>query len=300
MPAALTARADARWTRIIREQPQLEAAVGLQRRLLVRVMEIGEALAASPPDPLRPPPGYLAGKLAAGVPAFRGEMLPLPTALLVPALHGFCDDLAAGGVGEAARHLREVLEEGRLDAGSLLRASLSRNQRAIRSTAAMGLSANLVWLVGELTVSPLASYHRQTLFDAPAAGGATVAAGDWSHGFCFACGSWPAIAAGQNGVLCCSFCGGSWVLAASRCAYCGAGPVTRLTPDPARPQRALACCEACGGYLKLLPEQDVPFPLAAIEDLASADLDLVAAEHGFNRPPLPDLAGGPPTPCSLT
>jgi hypothetical protein len=42
----------------------------------------------------------------------------------------------------------------------------------------------------------------------------------------------------------------------------------------------------------------VPFPLAAIEDLASADLDVAAVQRGFSRPPLPDLPGDTLAPCT--
>ena len=60
----------------------------------------------------------------------------MPVAVLGPAVIEVCDILAAGGAGDAARHLAAALRKGSVDAGSLLTASFSRNRRAILSGAA--------------------------------------------------------------------------------------------------------------------------------------------------------------------
>jgi len=61
-----------------------------------------------------------------------GEPIPLPGQLLRSALIRFCQALAAGGAGEVATHIGSAIETGRLDAGSLLTASLARDQSAVR------------------------------------------------------------------------------------------------------------------------------------------------------------------------
>ena len=74
--------------------------------------------------------------------------------------------------------------------------------------------------------------------------------------------------------------------------YCGNDGETFLTaaPNPEIPGRRLQLCGECGGYAKVL---DLPapteFPLVAIEDLASLDLDMAAIERQYGRPALPTL-----------
>jgi formate dehydrogenase maturation protein FdhE len=44
-------------------------------------------------------------------------------------------------------------------------------------------------------------------------------------------------------------------------------------------------CSACGGYLKVVEsDQLTPFPLLAISDLQTMELDVAAVERGVHRP----------------
>ena len=46
-------------------------------------------------------------------------------------------------------------------------------------------------------------------------------------------------------------------------------------------------CQACGSYLKTVDVAAFsPFPLLAVADLETMDLDVAAMEHGYARPPL--------------
>ncbi|MCY4508016.1 MAG: hypothetical protein OXG35_13815, partial [Acidobacteria bacterium] len=85
---------------------------------------------------------------------------------------------------------------------------------------------------------------------------------------------------------------------ARRCSCRPAAPApTWLTASPGAADRA-AACTGCGGYLKWLePPGATPFELLAVEDLASATVDALAAGRGFGRPPLPDLGGPQRLPC---
>ena len=61
-------------------------------------------------------------------------------------------------------------------------------------------------------------------------------------------------------------------------------------PDVARPERRVELCGACGGYTKVIATDSLtPFPLIAIEDLATMDLDEGAMARGYHRPDLFDL-----------
>jgi FdhE protein len=182
-----------------------------------------------------------------------------------------------------------------MDAGSLLAASLARNQTAIRSGAAhRGLAPDLVWLVGELAVSPFVHRLQRILFDNPGDATLRAALQAWDRGYCAACGSWPALAevVGGHRTLRCSFCSSAWEPTAYACIYCrdtGAKFVTGA-PNEERKDRRLEICSNCGGYLKTLdlPELSA-FPLLSISDIETTDLDVAAMEHGYQRPALRDF-----------
>ena len=291
-PPLLTETAEQRWSAILAARPDLAPALDLQRRLLALVLELDATLAGGRLPRLSLPPKYLAAKLGRGVPAFTGEPIPLPLPAMTPLLLRLCDALAAGGAGDAAAHIGAALATGQMDAGSLLAASLARNQMAIRSGAThRGLAPDLVWLVGELAVGPYVYRLQQTLFAAAADATLCEALAAWDRGYCAACGSWPALAevVGGHRTLRCSFCSSAWELPQYACIYCretGAKFVT-AAPNEERKDRRVEVCSNCGGYLKTtdLPELS-PFPLLSISDIETTDLDIAAMEHGYARPAL--------------
>jgi FdhE protein len=302
----IDATAGARWNAIIEARPDLATAVALQRRLLARVMTLERTIEGGRLPRLSLPPKYLAAKLARGVPALAGEPIPLPVAALAATLKQLCRELAEGGAGEAAEHIRTAVESGTLDAGSLLGASLSRDQNAIRTGAVhRGLAADLVWLVAELTMGPFA-YALQRSILATAVTGRRQAADAprdpfaaaleaWNQGYCPACGSWPAMAEVVDGhrVLRCSFCAAAWELESYACIYCAeeGEPFVTAAPDEERKDRRVEVCSACGAYLKTVDTFVLsPFPLLSIGDLETMDLDMAAMEHGYQRPQLKEFA----------
>jgi FdhE protein len=242
------------------------------------------------------PPRYLAAKLSRGVPVFSSEPIPLPVPLMRKTLVDLCDALAEGGAGDSATHIRNAIDNGSMEPGSLLSASLSRNQAAIRTGAIhRGLAPDLVWLVAELAVSPFVHALQHTLFDNPGDAALRAALDDWNRGYCAACGSWPALAevVGGHRTLRCSFCSSAWELNHYACIYCGESGEKFVTaaPDEERKDRRVEVCGACGGYLKTVDLVELsPFPLLSISDIESTDLDVAAMEHGYARPPLKDFA----------
>ncbi len=299
-PDTLVRRAETRWAAVAAAQPDLAPAIAVQRPMVVRTIGAVDRLRREPPV-LRLTPSRIAEKLGAGEPLMRGEAAALPVALLAPLVLAACDDLAAGGAGDVARRARGCLDSGRIDMASLLAASFDRDQHAIRVKALHeGIAPDVLWLAAELAAGPAAHVAVGALPGA-GAGGALAARDRWPHGHCPACGSWPAFAEadGGTGRLRCSFCGLDWPARPDRCTYCrAADPApTWLTASPGAAGRA-AACTGCGGYLKWLePSAATPFELLAVEDLASAAVDALAAARGFGRPPLPDLGGPRRLPC---
>jgi FdhE protein len=293
--AYVLSSAEQRWKALIDAKPDLQAAVDLQRRLLTLVIELAQTIDGGRLPRLSMPAKYLAAKLRRGMPVLAGEPIPLPAALLKPALLRFCDALATGGAGEVAEHIGAAIENDTMDAGSLLTASLARDQDAIRTGAThMGLAPDLVWLVAELAVGPVAHALQRTLFGAPGSGPLADALALWNQGYCPACGSWPALAEVVDGhrLLRCAFCAATWERTIYACVYCDepGEPFVTAAPDETRPDRRTELCSACGAYLKSVDAAEVsPFPLVAIADMETMDLDLAAMEHQYGRPPLRDF-----------
>lgn len=287
-PDRLWRRATARWAEIQALSPDLGPAIALQQHLVRLLLDASSGLAATPPAPLSAP--EVAERWRRGVPALRNAQVAVPALLKDLALGG-CVALREGGAGEAAAHIEDAIVAGDIDAGSLVAVSLARNQKAIRTSALhMGLSPDLVWLVGELASSPLA-HALQTTCPWPAASDAGT---DWDRGYCPFCGSWPAFVESCRGArqLRCSFCALAWALRSHRCVYCahdGADFVV-AAPDMRRRERRLELCAKCGSYTKVIDlAESTPFPMLAIEDLASTDLDRAAMERDYRRPELYDL-----------
>ena len=291
--------AESRWSRVVNDHPDLTPAVDLQRGLLTIVVDLGVAVDSGRLPRLSMPPKYLAAKLARGVPIFAGEPIPLPVELLKTSLARLCDRLASGGAGEVAAHIRDAVGSGNLEAGSLLTASLARDQQAIRTGAShRGLAPDLVWLVAELAVSPVAFALQRVLFGNTSNDALRSALGAWTHGYCPACGSWPALAEvfGGHRVLRCSFCAAGWEPTRYACVYCDESGKRFVTaaPDQERKNRRLELCSSCAFYLKTVDLDELsPFPLLAIADLETMDLDLAAMEHGYRRPPLKEFTKPP-------
>ena len=284
-----------RWDRVLADRPDMSPAVELQQGLLEIVIDLSSAVEGGRLPRLSLPPKYLAVKLARGVPAFAGEPIPLPVGLLKTSLVKLCDRLASGGAGDVAAHIREAIEGGSIEAGSLLTASLTRDQEAIRTGAShRGLAPDLVWLVAELAVGPVACALQRALFEHTTNDALRSELAAWSRGYCPACGSWPAMAEVVSGhrTMRCSFCATAWEPTTYSCVYCDESGDTFVTaaPNEERKDRRVEICSACGNYLKTvdLPELS-PFPLLAIADLETMDLDVAAMEHGYARPPLKDF-----------
>jgi len=287
--------ADRRWRAIREARPDLEPALALQRQLLTLVIDLAGTLARGRLPNLSLPPGYLAAKLARGVPVLAGEPIPVPVPVLAPALLQLCEALASGGAGAAAMHIRQAIESGSIEPGSLLIASLGRDQAAMRTGAVhRGLAPDLVWLVAELAVSPFVHALQHMVFAHGGTGALQSALEAWNRGYCPACGSWPAVAEVVSGhrTLRCSFCSSAWELTTYACIYCeerGEAFVT-AAPNEERKDRRVEVCSRCNGYLKTVDVPGLsPFPLLSISDIETTDLDVAAMEHGYARPALKDF-----------
>jgi FdhE protein len=290
--AARLALASERWRAILTATPELAPAVALQQQLVELLLDLSDAIETRGLPRLSLPPRYVATKLTSRVPALIGEPIPLPIPLVEPALIRLCEALGRGGAGEAADHIRTWLTERRLDIGSLLTASLGRDQQAIRQGALhRGLSPDLLWLVAELAVSPFAHALEPAVFAARTQTDLRSALDGWTLGYCPLCGSWPALAEATtlHRALRCSFCSLAWERSTVGCAYCGDTGERFHNPDSSE-HDGLELCGTCSSYLKVVGVPELsPFPLVAIGDLETMRLDAAAMERGYARPSMLDF-----------
>ena len=293
--------AEQRWEAILTLHPELEATVAIQRRLVGRGLSLAEAVTKNtPPATARIEPGAMTSTLRAGAPVFIGTTFDVAGETLKPFVLGFCDDLAAGEDDSPARRLGRRLGDGEIDVGSLVAASLGRQQEAIRTKAHhVGISPDLLWLVAELAAGPIAYRLQRELLADDETTRALVAA--WSHGFCPACGSWPAFAerVDNHRSLRCSFCALAWTPATQECIYCqeSGDAFVMAAPDDHHAAQ-LEMCRQCGGYLKSLAvESPTPVGLLPVADLETSTLDLGAVERGYGRPAMRDFPTAGSVPC---
>ena len=292
----LLGEAERRWHVLLAERPDLGPAVDLQRRLVSRSLELGVTIDTRLPRQDGLGSSVAVAKLRRNRPVFAGEVVEVDATVLAPFVLGFCQDFAQGGAGVPAERLHATLERGEIDIGSLLAASLARQQDAIRTKAHhVGVAPDLLWLVAELGVGPLAHRAQRTLTETAETHQALGSAlAGWQQGSCPACGSWPAFAETIEHArsLRCSFCGRGWSPAVFRCIYCSEADESFKTgaDDPDHPSRRVELCRSCGGYLKNVDAKTrTPFELLPVVDLATSDLDVGAAGRGYTRPPMPDV-----------
>ena len=297
-PDVLWRLAMARWAEITANSPDLAPAAALQQRLLRLMIDAASALQTT--ETVSCPESSIIPKWARGLPVLRDETIAIPPGLK-EILAPLCTALADGGAGESALHIRDAIATQAIDANSLLSVSLARNQKAIRTSARhMGFSPDLVWLIGELGSAPLAHHLSASTTHAlrhdtdVRSADLQVGRGLWDRGYCPFCGSWPAFieACGATHMLRCSYCALGWSLHAPRCVYCGndGEDFVVAAPDVTAPQQRVELCGKCSGYTKVIEVREpTPFPLLAIEDLATMALDEGAMERGYRRPELFDL-----------
>jgi FdhE protein len=119
----------------------------------------------------------------------------------------------------------------------------------------------------------------------------------WREGYCPLCAGWPALAElrglERRRVLRCGRCATAWERAVLHCVFCGERDHRRqgaLVPDGAEELVRVETCSGCQGYLKALTAlRPLPAWALPLEDLRTVELDLVALEKGFRRPPPPPL-----------
>ena len=165
-------------------------------------------------------------------------------------------------------------------------ASCLRDVETMRALAREhGLNLQVLWLIAEVASAPL-MHLRQRIALEESGTRVRDAIGVWQRGRVPPAARGPSLAEFFYGERLnrCSYCACAWPVSPGACTYCGetGEPFGTIVPDRERPGRRLELCRTCGGYLKTLDVgRPMPFPLLAVEDFATNDLDRAAQHHGF-------------------
>jgi FdhE protein len=154
-------------------------------------------------------------------------------------------------------------------------------------------------------VDPEALAAVAALLPAPLLRACAAAAGEaatqgWPHGYCPVCGAWPVLAEARGleraRRLRCGRCAADWNSRWLLCVYCGAEEHARLrslvlvdgnaTPHLVPAAASVDACTVCRGYLKTVTTlAPTPADELGLLDLATVELDVVALEQDYVRPP---------------
>lgn len=230
--------------------------------------------AAVPPCPENPP---------MQVPLLAAAKLSLPASLLRPMLAHLIR--AASQSGSQAMATLSALVDRQVDMPTLFTAALGQDREALEKLAtALSVDAGAFQAIAGLIPLPFLQACNRAWEDSLAPGR--------TGSYCPICGSWPAFAEvrgiERNRYLRCGRCGAGWQAHGLSCPYCGMtdhNELLSLVPENSALNAVIDACKRCLGYLKTFTKLQGSKPANVIlDDLASVELDIAAAEQGYKRP----------------
>lgn len=179
--------------------------------------------------------------------------------------------------------LREALDQGTLEVGSLLRASLERDRMPIvQASESSGAQPAVLEFVLSTTLSH--SLQRWLSENLP------PAAEGWKKGYCPVCGGTPVMGelCGDEGarVLHCATCLNQWKAPRLQCSYCGNTDTASLEYFTVEGETGyrVYICRKCSCYLKVIDTRELGEGLPMdVEDIFTLHLDMLAQREGFTR-----------------
>jgi FdhE protein len=179
----------------------------------------------------------------------------------------------------------QAVPDAKLDVFPVFRAALNHDDDGLSECASVaGADPETFSAVAALTAMPfLHACSRHWTSSIP---------GNWMKGHCPVCGDWPAYAE-VRGIeraryFRCGRCGAAWQARWLFCPYCGMTDhqaLATLVPQQSGPKSAIDACNRCLGYVKAFTTLQASPPATVIlDDLASVELDIAAAERGYKRP----------------
>jgi FdhE protein len=301
MPAKTTGSGDPvvqRLHELVRESPDLKNAALLYEAILPVLRD-----APPPVSALSLTPEQVRGKMESGVALLADVELDLDIEAMRELLLGLAvavekadRNLRPHGLrmpwlsfssepGSSAGRIRVALEEGGLDAFTLLSCAAAGERGPVAAAAHdIALDPDLLWTLTQNAFKPALFAWRREL---------TPLAKDipWNKDSCFVCGAAATLAElrenSQVKRLRCASCGGDWTARRLRCTACGNEDhrtLGYLYDDRNREGAGIEVCEECKSYLKIISSfSPTPAEQIPIEDLATLHLDYIAEKKGYTR-----------------
>lgn len=283
---------DRRLQALLEANPDLTDAAALQEAVLSSV-----DLHAAPIRPIILPARRASDKLNRGTPLLHGEDVYLDEGFIRDVFGRLLGLLESRpGIGRLAAEIAEAADAHRLHPEHVVVEGFVNHPDHLQQVAAdAGVDHELLATLADLSARPILAAYAEQL--APA-----LERGPWGRGYCPICGAWPSLAelrgAEPDRHLRCSRCGCAWAVPRLFCPFCGNDDGDSLGHLQVEGERRFRVdvCRRCNGYLKAgTVPAPTPSRLLALDDLASAHLDLAAKERGHTRPAEPgfrlDLAG---------
>jgi FdhE protein len=173
----------------------------------------------------------------------------------------------------------------RLDVLTLFKASLQQDIDQLTALAApLGVDCEAFQAVAAMVPLPLLQACNRNWSRSVPEG--------WTEGYCPICGAWPALAEvrgiERSRYLRCGRCGAGWPSHCLCCPYCAMTDheeLVSLVPEKSAGNAVIDACKLCLGYVKTFTKlQGSPPAKIILDDLASVELDVAAAEQGYKRP----------------
>jgi FdhE protein len=246
---------------------------------LAVIQEVFQEIGAATWDALVPP-GLPSQE--SRIPLLAGMTLELDRASLVRLFERIMTVAARAGTPKMAR--LEALPFNTMDILCLFKAALNRDGDRVKEMAcAAGADPDAFNGVAELLPVPfLHACNRRW---------ARSIASSWTEGYCPLCGAWPAFAEvrgiERNRYLRCARCGSEWQARCLFCPYCGMtdhNQLVSLVVEQKGAKSVIDACSRCLGYVKTFTKLQGSSPAGVIlDDLASVELDIAAADRGYKR-----------------
>ncbi|HEX6309625.1 MAG TPA: formate dehydrogenase accessory protein FdhE [Longimicrobiales bacterium] len=238
---------------------------------------LGIALNAAALEPWRSLAPMCAQDRAADAPALHGALVPLePTAV-----RGHVRAVLAAALGSAGRARRQEI-----DAAALLEIAVAQDDEQLARLAAdIDTDAAILAAAAQLAALPLLHACARALAPHPVRG--------WTQRHCHVCGALPLMAEviglERTRQLRCGRCAAAWHTQVLLCPFCGERDHARLgslVPDGAVGQVCrIETCATCRGYWKTRTVLRSAAPEALLlDDARTLELDVAAAERGYERP----------------
>jgi FdhE protein len=216
-------------------------------------------------------------------PLLSGATLPLEQSLISSMMEQLMRIASRSGTPELKT--LKAAAGARPDVHSVFRAFLNQDGHQIKEIAsAAGANSEAFQAVAALLPMPfLHACNRRW---------GSAQSESWLEGYCPVCGAWPAFAEvrgiERTRYFRCGRCGAGWQVHALFCPYCGItdhNELVSLVPEQGSSKWLIDACNRCLGYVKGFSTLQGSPPIGVmLDDLASIELDVAAAERGYKRP----------------